>query len=187
MHRLLFSRIGCTLQPIVSTEKCSVEKHERMTYSFQLVGHRLATSSMSAVWGQCSHRHTDSKTHTHTHTHTQICARMQTRRHKQDTERDMERGRETWHRQTDGGLGRITTFFELSCAIWVMLLKTGVQVSKPDPPEPCLPGSLFFLWSSPQRITASSMGNDYFKQSLPPPWDNSMHSFSVCRDCDVCL
>jgi len=22
----------------------------------------------------------------------------------------------------------------------------------------------------------SSMGNDYFKQSLPPPWDNSMHS-----------
>lgn len=132
MHRLLFSRIGCTLQPIVSTEKCSVEKHERMTYGFQLVGHRLATSSVSAVWGQCSH------------THTQICARMQTRRHKQDTERDMERGRETWHRQTDGGLGRITTFFELSCAIWVMLLKTGVQVSKPDPPEPCLPGSLFF-------------------------------------------
>ena len=131
MHRLLFSRIGCTLQPIVSTEKCSVEKHERMTYGFQLVGHRLATSSVSAVWGQCSHTHTNMRTHANTQTQARYRERYGER------EGDMT--------QTDGRRSRKDNhFFELSCAIWVMLLKTGVQVSKPDPPEPCLPGSLFF-------------------------------------------
>ena len=113
---------------------------------FQLVGQRFATSSVSAVWGQCSHTLKDAHSHAHTHKYAHACKHADTNKIQRERERDIERGRETWHRQTDGEcLGRITTFFELSCATWVMLLKTGVEVSKPDPPRPLFTRQFFFF------------------------------------------
>ena len=110
--------VALYLQPIVSTEKCSAEKHERMTYGFQLFGHKLHLpcqqdeDSMGVSAWFFGSAHTNIRTHANTQTQTRYKDRNMER------ERERERERETHtHKHVKNGMSRKDNhIFELSCA-----------------------------------------------------------------------